>query len=126
MTDGRFSHLATRPHLVDTQQLINALQAPGVADDEIITAIVAAIANLESLIRVADDDDPFINIGDRTNTPITSGVVRTMEDSGHTGVDHGVYALAAIARLGALLGGFKQLENLANDLGTRIEKLEQR
>ncbi|MDV6272437.1 hypothetical protein R3Q06_02880 [Rhodococcus erythropolis] len=123
MSDARFQNLATRPHLVDTQELINALQKPGVTDDEIVTAIVVAVANLESLIRVGDDS-PFINMGDLGATPITSGVTQVMENSGHTGADQGVYALAAILRLGALLGGFKQLEDLVNDIGTRVEKLE--
>ncbi|MEA1795147.1 hypothetical protein [Rhodococcus qingshengii] len=126
MSESRFGDLTTNPHLIDTQSLIDVLQRPGISDDEIVTAFVVAIANVESLVRKSPNDTPFINVGDVADYPLTSRITQLIEDAGHSGIDQGVTARAATVGVGALLGAVKNLEHMNNDLRARVQKLEER
>ncbi|UNN00745.1 hypothetical protein [Rhodococcus opacus] len=113
--------MSDRPdYLVTTNRLAEQVDPADLAGS--LTAIVDAIAELERLIRIPEDF-PFIDFGDPAGVPITAAVAQIMENSGHTGADHGAYGLAAVIRLGALFGGFKALEQVVNDTRKRVDGL---
>ena len=87
-------------------------------------AINDAIAELETLVREPPNMSPMIDAGPLDEYPATKAVVSTMENVSHRGDDQGIYAIAALSGVGALISGLKLVEMLVQGLAARVANLE--
>ncbi|MBR7191744.1 hypothetical protein [Gordonia sp. SCSIO 19800] len=131
MSEDAFDTSGLPPHLETTHTLAQRLND----GTNPVEAVVNAIAELESLIRIpseaGDVSDGFVNTGafeERLpGLPITQRITRAIERSPSDGADDlGVYALAALRRVGLLVNLSAAFEELIQGLEARVEHLEER
>ncbi len=113
-------------YLQTANTLHQQLSALGANDRD--TAIVSAIAALETLVRVPPHDSPTIDVGALEAKlpllPITNAVKNALEALPSTGVDRGVYAIAALNRAGVVINVCAALEERTIELEKRIAQIE--
>jgi len=86
---------------------------------------LAALADLESFVRLEPDDSPMIDAGPLEATPIFKMVVNSFEQITNSTGSHGSHGSVAVQQLGIVAAAIKGLEVQVQQLGRRVAELEQ-
>lgn len=87
---------------------------------------LAALADLESFVRVEPGGFPIIDAGPLEDTPIFKMVVNGFEKITDSTGSEGSHGSVAVMQLGIVAGAIKGLEVLVQQLARRVAELEQR
>ena len=88
--------------------------------------LIAALADLESFVRLEPDGTPIIDAGPLQATPIFKMVVNSFEKISNATGSEGTHGYVAVMQLGIVAAAVKALEEQVQDLHRRLAKLEER
>jgi hypothetical protein len=88
--------------------------------------LIAALADLESFVRLEPGGSPIIDAGPLEATPIFKMVVNSFEKITNATGSQGTHGSVAVMQLGILAAAIKGLEVQVQDLNRRLTELEQR
>ncbi|WP_368834362.1 hypothetical protein [Mycobacterium intracellulare] len=110
-------------HLEIAIEAANRLNSGEWSTNEVL---IAALADLESFVRLAPDGSPIIDAGPLEDTPIFKMVVNGCEKITNATGTQGTHGSVAVMQLGILAAAIKGLEVQVQQLNRRITELEQR
>jgi hypothetical protein len=110
-------------HLAITIEAANRLNSGEWSTNEVL---IAALADLESFVRLEPGGMPIIDAGPLEATPIFKMVVNGFEKMTNAAGSQGTHGSVAVMQLGIVAAAVKGLEVQTQELSRRLTELEQR